>query len=69
MPFKERNFFEREMLFPLAGLDSDKVEEYYWIEKLTSALSYAVNDATRKYLDGSFTEEEAINWLKKYPLV
>ncbi len=69
MPFKERNFFEREMLFPLAGLDSDKVEEYYWIEKLTSALSYAVSNATRKYLDGSFTEEEAINWLKKYPLV
>ncbi len=69
MPKSERLTFEREVLFPLTGLDSNKVKEYYRIFKLTSVLSYAVNEAARKYLDGSFTEEDAISWLIKYELV
>ena len=42
-PLNERLSFEREVLFPLAGLDSNRVEEYYRIHKVTRALDYAVN--------------------------
>jgi hypothetical protein len=69
MPFDQRLTFEREVLFSIAGLETHKVEEYYRIDKLTRKLRYAGNEAARKYLNGGFTEEEAINWLMRYELV
>ena len=56
------------MLFLLAGLDSDKVEEYFRIVEVTKALDYVYIEAAIKYLDGNFTEEETVNWLIKYKL-
>ena len=68
MPFKERVTFEQKVLFLLAGLDSDKVEEYFRIVEVTKALDYVYIEAAIKYLDGNFTEEETVNWLIKYKL-
>ena len=69
MSFNERISFERAVIFPLAGLDSSKVEEYDQIDKIWSRLGFvARSEVARKYLDGSLTEEEATNWLINYGL-
>ena len=67
-PAADREQFEREVLFPLAGLDPDRVSEYYEIARLKEGLSYAGNEAARGYLDGNMTAEEAVDWMMTYEL-
>jgi hypothetical protein len=67
-PGKERVEFERANLFPLAGLDASKAERYYRIQDLTAQLGYAGNEAARRYLDGTITADQAVDWLSKYAL-
>jgi hypothetical protein len=67
-PGDERLAFERDVLSPLAGLDPAKVETYYRIRKLTSALGYAEDEAGRRYLDGKITAEEAARFISTYQL-
>ncbi len=64
----ERRKFEREVLFPLAGLDPTKVDQYYDIQEVKSKLSYSDNEAARQYLDGQISKEEAVEWLIKFNL-
>ena len=67
-PGPERVRFEREKLFPLAGLDASQAERYYEVQALTQQLSYAGNEAARRYLDGEITREQAVDWLVRYNL-
>jgi hypothetical protein len=67
-PGEERVAFERERLFPLAGLDPAQAAEYYQVQRLVQRLSYAGNEAARRYLDGEFTAEQAADWLVRYGL-
>jgi len=67
-PGDERSRYEREVLFPLAGLDEAQAEKYYRLDKLLARLSYASNEAARRYLDGHMTREETIQWLIDYRL-
>lgn len=67
-PSDERIEFEREVLFPAAGLDPASADEYYRIQALTDQLSHAGNEAARRYLDGEWTEEQAVDWLVRYTL-
>jgi hypothetical protein len=67
-PGEERVRFEREKLFPLAGLDPSQAARYYEVQTLTQKLSYAGNEAARRYLDGEITREQAIDWLVRYNL-
>ena len=64
----ERIAFERDVLFPLAGLDASKVEQYYHIHALFMKLACAGNEAARGYLDGTMTKDSAIQWLMEYSL-
>jgi hypothetical protein len=68
-PGEERVAFERDVLFPLAGLPKAKAAEYYRIQDLTAGLSYAGNEAARQYLDGKISREKAADWLVKYALM
>jgi hypothetical protein len=68
-PGDSRIKFEREVLFPLAGLDASKAEKYYKILELINKLSYAGNEAARNYIDGRWSREETIDWLIKYSLM
>jgi hypothetical protein len=68
-PAAERLAFEREVLFLLAGLDSSRVDEYYEVEELVSELSYAGNEAARRYLNGEIDAEEAAKWLATYAMM
>ena len=68
-PRAERLAFERAVLFPLAGLDPDRVEAYYTVADLAGQLSYAGNEAARRYLDGEIDAEAAAQWLATYALM
>jgi hypothetical protein len=68
-PREERRAFEREVLFPLAGLELGSVDEYDAARELLTKLGYASNDAARRYLDGEMTREETKEWLIRYALV
>jgi hypothetical protein len=67
-PGNDRIEFEKEVLFPLAGLDAKDADLYYEVLGLTEKLTYAGNEAARNYLDGVWAREEAIQYLQDYNL-
>ena len=67
-PGEERIEFEKEVLFPLAGLDASEADRYYRLLELLERLSYAGNEAARDYLDGTISRDEAVDWLVNYSL-
>jgi len=68
-PGAERVAFESMALFPLAGLPAAKAEEYYRIHNLVHELSYAGNEAARRYLNGEIGGTAAADWLERYALM
>lgn len=67
-PGNERVEFEREVLFPLAGLDVAEADRYYELLQLLGRLNYAGNEAARDYLNGTIDREQAAQWLVDYSL-
>ena len=67
-PKNSRMKFEKEVLFPLANLDSSKVELYYKVLELSDKLSYTGNEAARNYLDGNWGRDETLNYMVNYSL-
>jgi hypothetical protein len=68
-PGPERVVFEKSVLFPAAGLDPSKADEYYEAQALVEGLSYAGNEAARQYLDGQIDAAAAARWLERYALM
>jgi hypothetical protein len=68
-PGDERTAFERDVLFPLAGLPPEEAERHGTIRRIAGQLGYAGNEAARGYLDGRMTAEEAEDWLIRYALM
>jgi len=67
-PGNDQIEFEKDVLFPLAGLNAEDANLYYKVLKLTEDLAYAGNEAARNYLDGKWTRGEAVEYLQKYNL-
>jgi hypothetical protein len=67
-PGKERVEYEKAKLFPLAGLDPARAEEFDRIRQMVDRLAYAGNEAARQYLNGEIGREEAARWLSDYAL-
>ena len=67
-PGRERAAFEQSKLFPLAGLDGSRAAEYYEVLGLLDQLSYAGNEAARRYLNGQIDAAGATAWLERYAL-
>ena len=67
-PGDEKIAFERDVLFPLAGLDKSKAETLAKLNTLRARLSHARNHVAREYLDGRITREEAIELSMNYGL-
>ncbi|HWM91488.1 MAG TPA: hypothetical protein VN493_12050 [Thermoanaerobaculia bacterium] len=67
-PGEERVRYEREKLFPLAGIDPSAADRFYEVHRLTQQLGYAGNEAARGYLNGTMTRQQAIDWLVRYGL-
>jgi hypothetical protein len=68
-PGDERVRFERDVLFPAAGLDVRKAAEYYEIQAIVDRLSYAGNEAARRYLNGEMSRAAAAEWLTRFALM
>ena len=64
----DRLAFEREVLFPIAGLQPARAAEYYDVLELVDRLSYAGNEAARNYLDGKIDRAATVAWLEKYAM-
>lgn len=67
-PGKEKNRFAREVLLPLAGLDTSGLDQYFTALELKGELNYARNEVARGLLNGTMTETEALRWLQEYGL-
>ena len=64
----ERLALEREVLFPLAGLDPATAPRYATVSALVEKLSHAGTEAARRLLDGRLDDEGAVRWLEQYAL-
>jgi hypothetical protein len=64
-PGAEKLAFERDVLYPLAGLDPARAAEYAEVRALMDQLGYADNEAARRYLDGEMTRDQAAAWLQE----
>ena len=65
----ERMKFEKEFLFPAAGIDASRADEYYAVQDLMKQLDYATNEAARRLINGEIDESAAVQWLQKYAVV
>jgi len=66
---EERMQFERTVVFPLAQLDTSRVEEFYALSALLERLKYAGNFSARRYLDGEINAATAAQELERYSLM
>lgn len=67
-PGGERLTFERDVLFPLAGLDPLEAERWARVQAEMKILAFADNEAARGYLDGHLDRAEAEAFLVRYSL-
>ncbi len=67
-PGAERLTFEREVLFPLAGLDPAEAGRWAQVQAELKVLAFADNEAARGYLDGHLSRAEAEALLVRYTL-
>src|SRR5689334_11319615 len=65
----DRMKFEKEVLFPAAGIDSKRADEYYAVQDLMKQLDYAANEAARRLINGEIDENAAMLWLQKYAVM
>ena len=67
-PGEEKIAFERDVLFPIAGLDPEKAETLAQLNKARRKLSHARNHVARLYLDGFVDRDEAVRLLMEFGL-
>lgn len=67
-PGEERTAYERARLYPLAGLDPSRAEQFGKVRQVVDRLAYAGNEAARRYLNGEIDAAAAIRWLADYAL-
>lgn len=65
----ERIKFEKEVLFPAAGIDASRADEYYAVQDLMKDLNFAGNEAARRLINGEIDENAAVQWLQKYAVM
>ncbi len=68
-PGNERLVFEREVLYPLAGLDPAKADAFARVQLALEKLSYVGNEAARRYLEGRMDAAATTRWLEAYALM
>jgi hypothetical protein len=68
-PGDERAKFERDVLYPEAGLDASRADTYSRLQKLTDRLAYSGNEAARRYLNGEVDRAGTAAWLARYAMM
>lgn len=67
-PGDSKTAFERDKLYPLAGLDPKTAQAYGELQDAKAALSSAGNTIAAEYLAGRMTKEQAVQAMMKYSL-
>jgi hypothetical protein len=67
-PGVERLAFERDVLFPIGGLDPSQADAYARVRTLVDRLAYAGNEAARRYLNGEIDRAAAAAWMSRYAM-
>ena len=68
-PGEEKISFAKEVLLPLAGVDTAGIALYFKALELTEQLNYVMNEVTRGLLNGTMNNDQALHWLKNFYLV
>lgn len=68
-PGPERLAFERDILYPIAGLDPKTAEAFWKMQQMTEALSGARLTIAKMYLDGEIDRAQALGFTQKYLLL
>lgn len=68
-PDQQRLAFERDVLYPIAGLPKSDAAQYQAVRQAVEALGYARNDAARRYLDGEARRPQTVEWLTQFGLM
>jgi hypothetical protein len=68
-PAEERLAYERDTLFPLAGLDASLAERNARVREIIEQLNYARNLVARQYLNGEIDSTAAIAALQRFWLL
>jgi hypothetical protein len=68
-PAAERLAFERDILYPMAGLDPKSAQAFWKMQQMTEALSGARLTIAKMYLDGAVTRPQALELTQKYLLL
>lgn len=68
-PGDEKLQFEKEVLYPLAGLDPKLAGKYDQVNRLIGKLSYAANEVARLYLNKEIDGTKAAELLQQYALM
>jgi hypothetical protein len=58
--------WERDHLYPIAGIDPSLAELRHRVTELNKSLAYASIDAARAYLDGTRPGEQTVAWLQEF---
>ncbi len=61
-PEAERVAFERDVLFPMAGIDPSEAPRASQVRKLVKELRAAGPELARRYLDGAMKAAEVVRW-------
>src|SRR5690606_32022224 len=61
-----RTAFERDSLFPLAGIDPTLAETNAAVREVMTGLNHARNEVARRYLDGAIDSAAAVVAMERY---
>ena len=68
-PGNEKNRFTKEVLLPLAGIDTTNLDLYFKALTIKGALNFARNEAARGIVNGTMSDEAALQYLMNYSLM
>jgi hypothetical protein len=68
-PGDDKVKFAKNVLLPLAGLDTAGIDLYFKALAIKGELNYARNEAARGLINDTMSQSKALNYLKKYCLM
>ncbi len=68
LPGEEKVNFAKNVLLPLAGLDTAGISVYFKAMELKDELNFVRNEVGRGLLDHTMTEDQAVQWLENFAL-
>lgn len=68
-PGNEKTEFTKNVLLPLAGLDTNGIDLFFRINEIKGKLNFARNEVGRGLLNRTMSNDDAIQWLIKYNLM